>query len=213
MLALPQVLHCMNVLIKGKNNLEDIELIKSAKGGNEKALDELYDKYKRIVLLIAKKYYLVDGNNDDIVQEGMFGFLKAVNTFDETKCEWVPYLRRLVEQQILNAIKKSHSYKNFPLNEGLSLNNQGELSINDAVVSIPSTALSPELEVINEENSKNLNELISNKLSNFEQQVLQLYLDGYKYNDIIKKLNVTYKSVDNALSRIKQKLQNFKKED
>ena len=78
-------------------------------------------------------------------------------------------------------------------------------------MSIPSTTLSPELEVIYEENNKNLNDLISNKLSEFEQQVLQLYLEGYKYNDIIEKLNVTYKSVDNALSRIKTKLANFKK--
>lgn len=191
--------------------MEDNKLLALAKAGDEKALDELYDKYKKIVLVIAKKYYLVDGNNDDIVQEGMFGFIKAVNTYDETKCDFVPYLRKLVEQQIVNAIKKSHSQKNIPLNDSLMLNNQGELSIDDKVVSIPSTTLSPELEVIYEENNKNLNDLISNKLSEFEQQVLQLYLEGYKYNDIIEKLNVTYKSVDNALSRIKTKLANFKK--
>ena len=191
--------------------MEDNKLLALTKAGDEKALDELYDKYKKIVLVIAKKYYLIDGNNDDIVQEGMFGFIKAVNTYDETKCDFVPYLRKLVEQQIVNAIKKSHSQKNIPLNDSLMLNNQGELSIDDKVVSIPSTTLSPELEVIYEENNKNLNDLISNKLSEFEQQVLQLYLEGYKYNDIIEKLNVTYKSVDNALSRIKTKLANFKK--
>ena len=191
--------------------MEDNKLLALAKAGDEKALDELYDKYKKIVLVIAKKYYFIEGNNDDIVQEGMFGFIKAVNTYDETKCDFVPYLRKLVEQQIVNAIKKSHSQKNIPLNDSLMLNNQGELSIDDKVVSIPSTTLSPELEVIYEENNKNLNDLISNKLSEFEQQVLQLYLQGYKYNDIIEKLNVTYKSVDNALSRIKTKLANFKK--
>ena len=191
--------------------MEDNKLLALAKAGDEKALDELYDKYKKIVLVIAKKYYLIDGNNDDIVQEGMFGFIKAVNTYDETKCDFVPYLSKLVEQQFVNAIKKSHSQKNIPLNDSLMLNNQGELSIDDKVVSIPSTTLSPELEVIYEENNKNLNDLISNKLSEFEQQVLQLYLEGYKYNDIIEKLNVTYKSVDNALSRIKTKLANFKK--
>lgn len=191
--------------------MEDNELLKLAKLGDEKALDVLYDKYKRIVLLIAKKYYLVDGNNDDIVQEGMFGFLKAVNTFDEEKCEFVPYLRMLVEQQILNAIKKSHSQKNFPLNDRLTLTSQGELDVDDALVSIPNNTLSPELEVLSEENSKDLNSLIVNKLSKFEQEVLRLYLDGFKYNDIIEKLNVSYKSVDNALTRIKLKLQNFKK--
>lgn len=192
--------------------MEDTKLIKTARSGDEKALDELYEKYKKVVLNIAKKYYLVDGNNDDIVQEGMFGFVKAVNTFDETKCEFVPYLRKLVEQQIVNAIKKSQSQKNMPLNERMTLNSQGEISLDDAVISIPNNTLSPELEVIYEENSKNLNDLISSRLSSFEQKVLQLYLDGYKYNDIIKMLDVSYKSVDNALSRIKIKLQNFKKE-
>jgi len=193
--------------------LEDRELLKLARLGDEKALDELYDKYKRIVLLIAKKYYLIDGNNDDIVQEGMFGFIKAVNTFDESKCEFVPYLRKLVEQQIVNAIKKSHSKKNLPLNESMTLNSQGELSLDDTLVGIPSNTLSPELEVLKEEDSKDFSQLISSKLSTFEQEVLQLYLEGYKYNDIINKLNVSYKSVDNALSRIKLKLQNFKKEE
>lgn len=192
--------------------MEDTKLIKTARSGDEKALDELYEKYKKVVLNIAKKYYLVDGNNDDIVQEGMFGFVKAVNTFDETKCEFVPYLRKLVEQQIVNAIKKSQSQKNMPLNERMTLNSQGEISLDDAVISIPNNTLSPELEVIYEESSKNLNDLISSRLSSFEQKVLQLYLDGYKYNDIIKMLDVSYKSVDNALSRIKIKLQNFKKE-
>lgn len=192
--------------------MEDTKLIVIARSGDEKALDELYERYKKVVLNIAKKYYLVDGNNDDIVQEGMFGFVKAVNTFDETKCDFVPYLRKLVEQQIVNAIKKSQSQKNMPLNERMTLNSQGEISVDDALISIPNNTLSPELEVIYEENSKNLNDLISSKLSSFEQKVLQLYLDGYKYSDIINMLNVSYKSVDNALSRIKIKLQNFKKE-
>ncbi len=193
--------------------MEDRELLRLARLGDEKALDELYERYKRIVLLIAKKYYLVDGNNDDIVQEGMFGFIKAVNTFDENKCDFVPYLRKLVEQQIVNAIKKSHSKKNLPLNESMTLNSQGELTLDDALVGIPSNTLSPELEVIMEEDNKDFSQLISSKLSTFEQEVLQLYLEGFKYNDIINKLNVSYKSVDNALSRIKLKLQNFKKEE
>lgn len=191
--------------------MNDNELLKLAKLGDEKALVELYERYKRIVLLIAKKYYLIDGNNDDIVQEGMFGFIKAINTFDENKCDFVPYLKMLVEQQILNAIKKSQSKKNIPLNDRVTLTSQGELDMDDAIVSIPSNTLSPELEVLNEEKSRDLSDLISSKLSKFEQEVLQLYLEGFKYDDIIKKLNVSYKSVDNALHRIKLKLHNFKR--
>ena len=195
--------------------MNDIELIKLARSGDEKALDELYDKYKHKMLLIAKKYYLNDGNDDDIVQEGMLGFLKAINTYDENKCDFYPYLKMLVEQQIINAIKKSNSLKNSPLNDRYNLNSQGELEIGveEKVLGIPSDILSPEKKVLMEENKKELYNLMSFKLSSFEKQVLQLYLSGFSHYDIMEKLKVNYKSVDNALSRIKVKLHNLKKGD
>jgi len=192
--------------------MEEKELIKLAKEGNEKALDELYAKYKQKVLNIAKKYYLNDGNNDDIVQEGMLGFLKAINTYTEGKSEFGYYMKRLVEQQIINAIKKSNSHKNAPLNERYNLNNQGELEFGEEEIGIPNESLSPESEVIQEENTAELNSIMNSKLSEFEQQVLQLYLCDFTYYDIMEKLQVTYKSVDNALQRIKLKLQNLKGE-
>lgn len=192
----------------------ELELIKLAKGGDNKSLDELYGKYKHNILLIAKKYYLNDGNNDDIVQEGMMGFLKAINTFDEHKGNFYSYLTLLVEQQIINAVRKSHNLKNTPLNERYNLNNQGELELGsgeDKVLGIPSDTLSPESRVIMEEDRKELDEMMSDKLSEFEREVLELYLSGDSYCDIIEKLNVNYKSVDNALSRVKAKLHNLKK--
>lgn len=194
--------------------MNELELIKLAKDGDNKSLDELYGKYKHNILLIAKKYYLNDGNNDDIVQEGMMGFLKAINTFDEHKGNFYSYLTLLVEQQIINAVRKSHNLKNTPLNERYNLNNQGELELGsgeDKVLGIPSDTLSPESRVIMEEDRKELDEMMSDKLSEFEREVLDLYLSGYSYCDIIEKLNVNYKSVDNALSRVKLKLHNFKK--
>lgn len=194
--------------------MNELELIKLAKGGDNKSLDELYGKYKHNILLIAKKYYLNDGNNDDIVQEGMMGFLKAINTFDEHKGNFYSYLTLLVEQQIINAVRKSHNLKNTPLNERYNLNNQGELELGsgeDKVLGIPSDTLSPESRVIMEEDRKELDEMMSDKLSEFEREVLELYLSGDSYCDIIEKLNVNYKSVDNALSRVKAKLHNLKK--
>lgn len=192
----------------------EIELINLAKQGDEKALDELYDKYRHNVLLIAKKYYISDGNSDDIVQEGMLGFLKAINTFDADKGNFYSYLIKSVEHQIINAIKKSNTLKNAPLNERYNLNNQGELEIEESEKSlgIPNDDLSPENRVIMEENQKELNEIMTDKLSTFEREVLQLYLAGFSYCDIISKLNVNYKSVDNALNRVKVKLHNFNKE-
>jgi len=193
--------------------MQENDLIVLAKSGNEKALDELYDKYKHNILLIAKKYYLNDGNNDDIVQEGMLGFLKAINTFDSEKGNFYSYLMKLVEHQIINAIKKSNALKNAPLNERYNLNSQGELEIeeNDKVLGIPNDTLTPENRILMEENQKELTDLMSDKLSSFEREVLSLYLSGFSYCDIIEKLNVNYKSVDNALNRVKIKLHNFNK--
>ena len=195
--------------------MNEVDLIKSAKSGDEKSLDELYSKYKHNILNIAKKYYLNDGNNDDIVQEGMLGFLKAINTFDEHKGNFYSHLKLLVEHQIFNAIKKSNNLKNTPMNERFNLNSQGELELEESakVLGIPNDTLSPESKVIMEEDEKEFDELMTDKLSVFEQQVLRLYLSGFSYYDIIEKLNVSYKSVDNALSRVKSKLQNIKKGD
>lgn len=195
--------------------MNENELIKLAKNGDEKALDELYLKYKHNILFIAKKYYLNDGSNDDIVQEGMLGFLKAINTFDEGRGNFYSHLKLLVEHQIINAVKKSNALKNTPLNDRYNLNNQGELEIDEdnKVLGIPSDSLSPENSVLLEEDKRELDEMMSDKLSNFEREVLQLYLSGFSYYDIINKLNVSYKSIDNALNRVKSKLQNFKKED
>ena len=192
----------------------EIELINLAKGGDVKALDELYDKYRHNVLNIAKKYYISDGNSDDIVQEGMLGFVKAINTFDSNKGNFYSYLIKSVEHQIINAIKKSNTLKNAPLNERYNLNNQGELEIeeNEKSLDIPNDDLSPENRVIWEESQKELDEMMNDKLSAFEREVLQLYLSGFSYRDIIDKLNVSYKSVDNALNRVKVKLHNFNKE-
>ena len=163
------------------------ELIKLAKSGDEKALDELYLKYKQNILFIAKKYYLNDGNNDDIVQEGMLGFLKAINTFDSKKGNFYSHLKLLVEHQIINAVKKSNSQKNHPLNDRYNLNNQGELEIDEdnKVLGIPNDTLSPESSIMLEEDKRELNEMMSGKLSAFEREVLQLYLSGFSYYDII----------------------------
>ena len=195
--------------------MNDIEIIKLAKQGDEKAIDELYDKYRKNILVIAKKYFLNDGNNDDIVQEGMMGFLKAINTFDAEKGNFYSYLIKLVEQQIINAIKKSNALKNSPLNERFNLNSQGELELtdNEKVLGIPNDSLTPESTILMEENHKELTDLMFDKLSEFERKVMQLYLSGFSYNDIIEKLNVSYKSVDNALNRVKTKLHNFNKGD
>lgn len=191
----------------------EINLIKSAQKGDIKAIDELFEKHKHYVLSISRKFYLIGGDKDDLMQEGMLGYFKAINTFDTSKSEFLPYAKTLIVHQIVNAVKKANSGKSSFLNERMPLNNQGEVILEDEnrVFGLPNTSLSPENELLFNEDYLNLLNNVKSKLSTFENEILELYLNGYDYKDIMKKLNINYKSIDNALSRIKHKLRNFKR--
>ena len=195
-----------------KNDNIELNLIKSAQNGDEKAIDELYEKYKHFVVSICRKYYIMGGDSDDLVQEGMLGFFKAITTFDfDGHAEFLPYAKTLISHQVINAVKKANSGKASFLNERMPLNNQGEVVLEkeNKVFGLPNMAFMPENEYIFNENYNQLLSLVKSKLSNYENEILKLYLQGYDYNDIIKKLDTNYKSVDNALSRIKNKLKNL----
>ncbi len=197
------------------NNTQELNLIKLAQKGDEKAIDKLFENYKHLVVSLARKYYLVGGENEDLVQEGMLGFFKAINTFDEEKNEFLTYAKTLINHQIINAIKKSESGNARFLNDSMALNNQGEVTFenDEKVFGVPSSSWLPENEFLSYEGYSNLVLNAKKMLSNYESNVFDLYLQGYDYDDIIKQLNTNYKSVDNALNRIKTKLKSLKRED
>lgn len=190
--------------------MEEKDIIALAQKGDNSAIDELFSQYKKLVVSRARKYFLVGGDLDDLIQEGMVGFLKAINTFDEKKGEFSSYAKRLINNEILNLIKKSNTKKQAIFNEHLELNNQGEIVV-DASTSVGlSDNQSPESEFLRQENYEDLIQEIHSHLSEMEQSVLKLYLEGYNLNEIQKTLNTTYKSVDNALTRIKNKLKSLR---
>ena len=197
------------------NKTEEINLIKKAQQGDERAIDELFEKYKHYVVSLTRKYYLIGAEADDLVQEGMLGFFKAVNTFNESKNDFLPYAKTLITHHIINAVKKSNTTKSSFLNESMALNNQGEVLLekDDKVFGVPSAKWLPENELLHLEQYNQLLKQIKKVLSNYENEILELYLQGFDYNDIIKQLNTNYKSVDNALNRIKNKLKFLKKEE
>ncbi len=190
-------------------------LIKKAQMGDEKALDELFENYKHFVVSLARKYYLIGAEQDDLVQEGMLGFFKAITTFNQAKNDFLPYAKTLITHQIINAVKKSNNAKTSFLNESMALNNQGEVlsEVSEKVFSVPNVKWMPENEFLHDEEYGALLKQIKGLLSDYENEIFELYLQGFDYNDIIKKLNTTYKSVDNALSRIKNKLKFLKEEE
>lgn len=190
--------------------MDEKKIIVLAQKGDNGAIDELFARYKKLVVSRARKYYLVGGDIDDLIQEGMVGFLKAINTFDEKKGEFSAYAKRLINNEILNLIKKSNAKKQTIFNEHLELNNQGEIVVDETISVGVSDNISPESEFLRQENYEGLLEEIHSHLSDWENSVLNLYLEGYTHTEIQKTLNTTYKSIDNALTRIKNKLKSLR---
>lgn len=179
--------------------MNEKELLKKAKT-DESAIEELLKKYKNMVLKIARHYYIMGGDIDDLTQEGMIGLYRAIISYEEDReATFKTFAFTCIKRQILSAIKKANSKKNqFFL----------YLFDNDKLVFLdtPSNRENPEQNFISKENYSYINEFINKKLSKMEIQVLREYLSGESYSIIAKKLDIEKKSVDNALGRIRQKL-------
>ena len=195
--------------------IEDFELVANAKAGDENSLTELLTKYKPLVSLIARKYFLIGAEPEDLVQEGMIGLYKAYLSFNQNdNVEFKTFASLCITRQIKSALKAANRIKNVPLNTYLSINNQGQIvvSVNEddeeneeKGIYLPSNSLSPEDRIIYNENLDKLRLFINNELSDFERQVLIHYFEGLSYSEISEKVGKTPKSIDNALSRIKLK--------
>lgn len=175
----------------------DNELIKQAKLGNEDALEKLMNEYKSLVNKISRNYFIIGADFEDVIQEGMIGLFNAYNTFNETKnASFKTYATILINRQIINAIKKAYKYNNLDFFSDLNAKEfEGDLEI-----------FNPEEFIINKESHSTLIKEINEKLSTLEVSILKEFLKNETYEEIAKKLNLNKKSVDNALSRIKKKL-------
>lgn len=184
----------------GRNDktVSDEELVKMYRSGNAAAFDELYERYKYVLKAASHSFYLVGGDNDDLMQEGVLGFLSAVNGYNG-KSMFKTYAYCCIRSKILNAVRNSQSIKNRPLN--------GYVSIYGTSPELKKLfEYDPEQQLINDESANELLNDIQNVLSKFEFSVFQNYLDGLSYTEIGKKLGKDPKCIDNALSRIKRKI-------
>ena len=190
----------------------DEELICRLRDGEETIMDYIISKYKYLVIRAAKAIYLIGGENDDLIQEGMIGLFNAIKDYDSGRdASFFTFADLCISRRMYNAIKASKREKHTPLNNYVSLygdNDDKNLDGKSGVIELLSAGeiSNPENLLIDRENVERIENLVEQELSNFEKQVFDLYITGMKYGQIAKVLGKDEKSTDNALQRIKNKL-------
>lgn len=190
-------------------NLSDEELIEKIRLGDSEAQNFLLDKYKNLVNMKANRFFLIGGENDDVLQEGMIGLFKAIQSFDEEKNNsFKTFANLCIERQLISAIKTSNRQKHLPLNSSFSLNTSAFDENDDTSVLevLDAKFVEDPLDTITKrEYFEDIENKIDQALSSFEKQVLNRYIQGESYVDIAQKLDSPVKSVDNAIQRIRKK--------
>ena len=188
----------------------DEELIMDFRGGDTAIMDYLLEKYKPMVKKKAKAMYLLGGDSDDLIQEGMIGLFKAVRDYDSAQeASFGTFAQICVTRQLYSAIRASRRKKHLPLNSYISLYDNEEISEEKEseliqIQNVASTNNPEDLVIHKESEDSFMNELEGN-LSELERKVLYLHLLGTDYRTIAKLLGKSPKAVDNALQRIKTK--------
>lgn len=188
----------------------DAELLEKIKGGDLFAQEYLINRYKKLVRIKTRGYYIMGGDTEDLIQEGMIGLYKAIRDFNtEKQVNFYSFALLCITRQIHTAIKSANRQKHIPLNSSLSLDRavydeNEEFTFRDKLAN--SDISNPENLVISNENKSALEEQISAALSKLEKHVLFLYLRGKSYTEIAQILEKDEKSIDNALQRIKKKI-------
>lgn len=190
--------------MKQYDGIKDEELISRFKNGESEILDYLMEKYKNMVRKKARTMFLIGGENDDLIQEGMIGLFKAVRDYQPDRdAAFQTFASICVDRQIYNAIQSSNRQKHQPLNSYISLSEQdgeNEEHLGD------NWGENPESIIIDQENVQDLEQEITATLSPMETQVLEYYLAGNGYGEIAQIMGKTPKSIDNALQRIRIKI-------
>lgn len=195
------------------DRMTDEQLLCDYKNGNQEIMDYLMVKYKFMVRKKARAMYLLGGENEDLIQEGMIGLIKAVRDFDVTqKTSFSSFAELCVSRQMYSAIEASNRKKHLPLNSYISLYEDSEqegegrsLPLIDTIES--SKENDPEVLYFGKEYTEAFAEQLKELLSPLENHVLYLHLMGTDYRTIAELLGKSPKSVDNALQRIKTKAQ------
>lgn len=191
--------------------LTDEEIVSQAQQHDDAAVEYLLYKYKNFVRSKARSYFLIGADHEDIVQEGMIGLFKAFRDFRPDKlASFHAFAEICVTRQIITAIKTATRQKHIPLNSYVSLNKpiyeeESDRTLMDVITE--GRSADPEELLIGRESYVNIESRIDEALSPLERRVLAAYLDGKSYQEIAQMLDRHVKSIDNALQRVKHKLE------
>ncbi|MCD7921035.1 MAG: sigma-70 family RNA polymerase sigma factor [Clostridiales bacterium] len=194
--------------------MTDAELIRLLRDGESRVMDYLLEKYKYLVRKKANALFLLGGDTDDLIQEGMIGLFKAVRDYDEDAGSFFHFAELCISRQIYTAIESAARKKHGPLNSYISLSSgstdEGNVPIGGAVAA---NDQNPEQMMIDRENLDDFLSRIYDRLSVMEQRVMDYYLEGMNYRQIAEAMGMQEKSVDNALQRIRGKVQRISPSD
>ncbi len=194
----------------------DEELIEKSRNGDDLALDVLISRYIGLVRQKAFRFFLVGADKEDLLQEGLIGLFKATRDYKpELSVPFKSFAETCVKRQLATAIKAATRLKHGPLNNSVSLNRPLFEEEDESVLLdiVSGSALpNPEDIVINKERYVTIGEKIKSHLSKFELKVLEFYLDGKSYQEIASELDKPQKAIDNALQRIRHKVESFSEE-
>lgn len=197
---------------KAKLEVDDHYLIALAKSGNSEAYEMVVRRYHGFVRLKASSYFLVGGDSDDLIQEGLVGLYKAIRDYrPDRESSFRNFAELCITRQIITAVKTSTRNKHVPLNQYVSFNSTPSSGDDDGDQTLDemlpgSHVHDPAIQVISSEELNSLVECLSTALSDLEGDVLRLYLDGYSYEQIGDRIGCDAKTVDNALQRVKRKV-------
>ena len=193
--------------------MSENDIINLAQKRENAAMEYLLEKYKPLVRQKTRKLFLIDGDKDDLIQEGMIGLFKAVRDYQVGKdAAFRTFADLCISRQLYSAIKKSNRLKNQPLNSYVSIysdefSDADELAGDRTVISSGSDNIAnPEAIMIDRENAIDMQNKMFDKLRKMEREVLKRYLEGMTYQEIAADMEKSPKSIDNALQRIKGKI-------
>lgn len=195
-------------------DLSDEELIERLRAGDGEIADYIMEKYKPLVRKKTNAMYLIGGETEDLIQEGMIGLFKAVRDFDAEKTPiFFSFAELCISRQLYSALEASNRKKHSPLNNYISFSNQDYTDGIELEHIISRENISPEQMLIEKEGKKEFFSRLEENLSKMEKKVLYLYLEGNSYTQIAEIMGKSPKSIDNTLQRIRGKVKLLKHEE
>lgn len=207
----------MDAFFEDYAKLPDEELVELSAAGDKAATECILTRYKNLVRARGRMYFLAGADREDIIQEGMIGLFKAIRDFDSTKLSsFRGFAELCIKRQLLTAVKNANRQKHIPLNTYVSLSSplyddDSESMTGELVAD--TTETNPENLLIRKEKAASMSDKIEETLSELEKRVLSLYLSGKNYQEIAEILGRTPKSADNALQRIRKKIEHLSQDD